>query len=434
MEEGRLTSDHVQVWTVRRRFSERAARVGVGLFVLPVVLSMLGLAIDSFLPGVARALGHGLWQVVASVWAGSWMFFTPLAFLLSLFASFRARSPHDRVSVKGGSLTLGGQQFRALDREEIEGAIVVVPDKEPAHTEIALRSGDVLHVQAGSEGDASQDHLLVEALGFGGKKRRASLPLGGTRGLFRRGLAAVGAGFAASIVGLIVALNITSSTNAALLITEAIFLLTVFLVARVAGPHRVVAGADGLVVERLFGATFLPRRHIFGVEKIAGGVSVLLRGADEKIRQIPLPADRPERVSALLRTLRDALDGDSGEGEAGPQAALLARGGEPIAKWRERLRKLVVTEGGYRARRLPVDTLVRTARDPSAPAELRIGAALAIAETDDEDAKMRLRIATEGVANEPVRTALEAAAVAEAEDEAIAEALDRAERVTRSSA
>lgn len=417
---------------MRRRLSDRAARVGVGLIVLPVALMMLGVAMSAISPSLWRSVRDAYTVSVGAGWAGSWLLFAPLSFLVSLFASLRARLPHKGLSVKDGSLTLDGASPRTFDRKEIDGALVVMPNKAPAHAEIVLRSGDVLHVEAGSNEDATPYHALVDALGFGGKRRRASLPLGSTRGLLQRGLAAVGAGLAATIIGSLLVFNLTTSMPTALFITGAIFLLTVLVVAQIEGPHRVVAGADGLVVERLFGKTFLPRRHIFGVEKIEGGVSVLLRGEDETIRQVPLPADSPDRSQALLRSLRDALEGDSGE-EAGPQAALLTRGGESIAKWRERLRKLVATEGGYRARRLPVDMLVRTARDPSAPTELRIGAALAIAGTDDEDAKARLRIATEGVANEPVRTALEAAAEAEAEDEAIAAALDRAERVTRSS-
>ena len=74
-----------------------------------------------------------------------------------------------------------------------------------------------------------------------------------------------------------------------------------------------------------------------------------------------------------------------------------------------------------------MDTLLKTAADADAPAELRVGAALAIAQSGDEDARKRLRIATEGIANEPVRLALEAAAERDAEDEAIAEAFARAQ-------
>jgi CO/xanthine dehydrogenase FAD-binding subunit len=110
---------------------------------------------------------------------------------------------------------------------------------------------------------------------------------------------------------------------------------------------------------------------------------------------------------------------------------VLARGADSIGAWRERLRKLVAPAEGYRQRTVPVDTLLKTAADAESPAELRVGAALAIAQSGDEDARRRLRIATEGIANEPVRLALEAAAEADAEDEAIAEACTRAESSAR---
>ncbi|MFO0586040.1 MAG: hypothetical protein U0441_00805 [Polyangiaceae bacterium] len=431
MQEGHSEPKRAQVWTVRRRLAERAARLGVGLLVLPVVLSMIDVALEALAPHFwgSNDAGKIASGVLIATWMGTWMFASPLSFFVALFASLRSRLPHSAVSVKEGDLELSGDALRTVPRSRIDSAMVVAPPDKPRHVEIDLKNGDVLQVQTG--GAQADDRALVEALGFGGKQRRTSVPLGGTRGPLWDGLTALGVGMVATMVSTCTSLTVSpNSVAAAAIISGVVFLVTVLSLSRIFSPRRVVAGADGLAVEATLRRTFYPRDRVFGVEKLSTGVAVLLRGAGEKVTPLKLPVDTPERTDALYKTLTEALEMGANE-ESEPIGALLARGGEPVRAWRERLRKLVAPVGDYRAQKISVEALVRTAKDPSSPPELRIGAALAIAESGDADAKKRLRIATEGIVSEGVKSALEAAVEGEAEDEAIAEACERAEKEAR---
>lgn len=441
-------SRDLQVSRVRRRLSARAARLGVAFMVLPVVGALLvavASAVFGPLPDAAMPLLYG--------WVGSWLGGAPLSLVTAGLASLAMRRNVTSISVSEGDLRLEGRRSETIPARDIEGALVVIPEDGEPVAEIALRSGDVLNVRArvgkrsragkgasaGAGGDVARGRIevlrgLVGALGFGGTERRTIVPLGSTRSPLWSAISAVFAGVLATVVTTCLsfaALSASDATTFTMYSMGIVFTVATLLAARLWGARRLVIGADGVELQGPLRKRFFPRKQIFGVEKIRGNPSLLLGGGDD-VEEVRLPVESPERGDAVLLRIREAMEGDPGPEEAGPGAAVLARGADSIGVWRERLRRLVAPAEGYRKRTVPVDVLLKTAADAESPAELRVGAALAIAQSGDEDARRRLRIATEAIANEPVRLALEAAAEADAEDEAIAEACARAGSSVRS--
>ena len=426
MKVGSFSADNVDVWRVRRRLAGRAARLAVGFVVLPVVAAVLFAAATSVFgrsDAATMALVYG--------WFGAWLVGAPLSLLTAFLASLRLRRKGSAISVSDRDLRFEGDRPETIPAGDIEGAIVVVPEDGASEAEIALRSGDVLHVRVGKKGSPKEERAIVAALGFGGKERRTIVPLGATRSPLWTAISAVVAGTLTTSLTTCLSLAAVSGsrgTDLALYGMGIVFTVVTLLVARLTAARRLVIGADGVEIQGPLRKRFFPRKQIFGVEKIRGQVSLLLGGGDD-VTEVKLPAETAERGDALLAQIRGALDAEAEESD--PAGPLLARGADSIAAWRARLRRLVAPAVGYRARTVPVDALLRTAGDAEAPAEQRVGAALAIAQSGDEDARKRLRIATDGVANEPVRLALEAAAEADAEDEAIAEACARFESSAR---
>ncbi len=422
MKAGQFASDEVAVWRVRRTLAGRAARLAVGFVVLPVAAAVLFAAATSVFgrsDAATMALVYG--------WFAAWLAGAPLSLLTAFLASLRLRRKVSGISVSDRDLRLEGDRPETIPARDIEGAIVVAPEDGASEAEIALRSGDVLHVRFGKKGSPKEGRALAAALGFGGKERRTVVPLGAARSPLWTAISAVVAGTLTTSLTTCLSLAAVSGsrgTDLALYGMGVVFTVVTLLVARLTAARRLVIGADGVEIQGPLRRRFFPRKQIFGVEKIRGQVSLLLGGGDD-VTEVKLPAETAERGDALLAQIREALDGEAEESD--PAAPLLARGADSIAAWRARLRKLVAPAEGYRARTVPVEALLRTAGDAEAPAELRVGAALAIAQSGDEDARRRLRIAADGVANEPVRRALEAAAEADAEDEAIAEACARVE-------
>ncbi|WP_438023467.1 hypothetical protein [Sorangium sp. So ce233] len=202
-----------------------------------------------------------------------------------------------------------------------------------------------------------------------------------------------------------------------------------------AAPRVLVAGSDGLSLRDDAGERFIPYACIeridetaLGVElELAGGEEVsltivppqLLRDPSETGLSMVLAERRREHLLALLRER-------SGRGapEAGRAGALLERRGLAAPAWRAALRRLVDEAGAdYRTAKLSREQAYAVLEDGGAPAELRIGAALALSSSRDDHTAERLRIAAEGCASRDVRLAIEQAAEGEVDDWTLERAL-----------
>jgi len=109
---------------------------------------------------------------------------------------------------------------------------------------------------------------------------------------------------------------------------------------------------------------------------------------------------------------------------------LLARGSRPVGEWRTALRKLL-EQGDYRESPLDPHELYQVLSSPEEPAELRLGAALALRERDPTEVKRRLRVAADACANPRLRVAFEALARGKDEEEVLMAALEAEPRRER---
>lgn len=423
---GAFSSSQVEVHRVRRRASRTAANVALGMMVWPVIAAVALAGAEPF-TGV-HAL-QPLTNLLLWLWPLSWVLGAPAAMITSIVLSLRRKLRVDAIAAKDGALDLDdlGEVTR-VGAARIQGAIVRASATTDREAEIALTNGDELLVRVKDRGPKGADDL-VAGLGFAGAKRKTVVSLGGTRSPLWSSLAAVVLGLVSAPLGTCATAaavpSVMDHTDTLLVFMGVAFVVITMIAARVMTPQKLVLGADGVELHGAFRRRFFPRSRIFGVEKMRGDVSLLLRDGDV-VKDVKLSAEDDERRNALVKCIRDALE-EQGHGHD-PRSALLSRGQDSVSAWRERVRKLAGPNEGYRASAIPVETLVRTLSDADAPADVRVGAALAIASSRDQAAKEQLRIATDAIVDEDLRIALETAAEAEADDEAIQSACMRVEK------
>ena len=103
-------------------------------------------------------------------------------------------------------------------------------------------------------------------------------------------------------------------------------------------------------------------------------------------------------------------------------ASLVARGGREVDEWMKALAAIANPATSYRAAAVPVDSFWRVLEDPAAEPTARVGAAMALRDKLDDDARARIRVAAENSAHPKVRIALDA--LAADRDEELRAALD----------
>jgi hypothetical protein len=110
-------------------------------------------------------------------------------------------------------------------------------------------------------------------------------------------------------------------------------------------------------------------------------------------------------------------------------ASYLDRGERSFTEWRASLRALITRpSGGYRQSALDPDHLASVLWSRDLAPERRLGAALALAATDDPAARQRVRVVIDTCADEALRSAVERAAEGELDDAELGRALERINR------
>jgi hypothetical protein len=194
---------------------------------------------------------------------------------------------------------------------------------------------------------------------------------------------------------------------------------------------RLRLGADGFNWSWLGRDTSVPRSHIASYKAVGDarnedglGVEIVLRTG----KRIFLPATSIEERAVLLGEL------ERYEGDSAVDGALLdavRRRGRTLDEWLVSLRAL---GGGaatdLRKAHVDVDALERLAIDPNAPPAGRIAAAVALREAAPPGALARVRVAAEGSVTPELREALGRITEADADEEALREALAVAEQET----
>lgn len=198
-------------------------------------------------------------------------------------------------------------------------------------------------------------------------------------------------------VGLVAAAGVVMSAAAGILATTRL------------EPSPIIVGADGVRWVGWFGRRYLVRYEALEEVSVVGRVLRLF--TSDQVYAIDLGDTPAPRREALRRRIEAAWDAQI---EPAP-LDFLAREGLDPERWRERLAGLLGGSEGYRVARVPRARVVATLDDPSAPAEQRLGAAIALTAAGSEDER---RLARE-------RAALLAKSVV---DPALAEAFEEVAR------
>jgi hypothetical protein len=286
--------------------------------------------------------------------------------------------------------------------------------------ELELTGGDVVRARVAS---AEGGRRLLETAGLAASRRAAGMRLGATLPL---DVLVFGFGPIAlwpPISSLAHAAPWPWPLNAWLYLGA--FLALFHSARQLFGPAQLVIGSDGVIVRQNFQHAFVPYERIAHIEVGAAAVSLALTdGSLLTARARALTTDQQEQLRARLADAHATWSNGNREVAA---TAGLERRGRSVAAWRTALSTLLEREEGYRQRATTPDQLLAALDSAAAPAERRIGAAMALVAGGDLEVRRRVRIAAEASANGRLRVALESVAGGIHDDELIEDALDSAD-------
>lgn len=424
----------VELWSLRR-VRRRLARFFAGGAVFFAVAPVALLLVNGLLSHLVAA-GELLLDVTLWFWLAAWLGGAPLCFVLSLGATrgtrLRAgalRSLEARLRAAASTSPLAPVRLRTplgsleVSPGALEGALLVAG--EDSVVELVLPGGDVL--LAAPRDDAAAKELLA-ALGFGPGRRRTRVHLGGSG-------APLGAGCSGLFVGILVSVLTTcgvAGLASSWTLMDAVgpyligvtFVLASVLAGKAFTPGTVLVGVDGILLDKPFRRRFIPAAEGLRVFRRRGALHLAFREGEGE-STLELMHDTEARTAAVQARLEEAFASAAAAAESPEEE--LSRRGRPIAGWREALSRLGGVRG-YRGRTLPVETLLALVEDQGQSPEQRIGAALVVGQGEDAEAKARVRLVAESLANERLSRALLAASDGGADEEALREALAEEEQ------
>jgi hypothetical protein len=289
---------------------------------------------------------------------------------------------------------------------DVAAGLALDTESGPA-LELHLCDGRVLRARVEDKRDS---RAVLERLGLGPERRRIAITLGGES--WRLGYTAF---LVAAIATLAAADNLGPVTVLVALLVTAV----VPLARRLTAPAQVVIGAEGVVIRRGRRPEVVPFADIeraWSESRLGddGRLILQLRGRrGARLRRIVVRGDF-ELATGLADRIHEALA--TARREAVAAAVRLDPEGRSVAEWRAALAGLLHGNAGYRIAAVGADDLIAMVGDASAPAPWRIGAALALRESDHPEARARVRFAADACADDEVRAALEAAAAEELDE------------------
>lgn len=395
----------------RRGLSAKLGWSALGFFVVPLVLLVVQRALHLPSPAVTTFLR---WLMLG----------TPVLSMAALATRLLRLNRTGVIAIHEGDLVIK----RGRWRKRIPLAQITEGWLSPLRGEVELRTRGGVRVRARL--DSLEDgRRLLEAAGVDERRRTMRMQLGETTFL----------DIMIWLIGPSVVLPITLAIGRRapwpmplnILVFAGLFWLLFRLVRALWGPAEVVVGADGLILRGALRTRFIPFGCLASVD--VGSEHLLLHLTDGTAASA-----RARHLSAAqIEQLRARLDAATAAWRAGgaDAAALshLDRNGRAPEAWRAALAALGSRPEGYREAAMSREDLVAVLENPGAPAERRIGAALALSARPDNQDRARIRVAAEACANPRMRIALEQVARDELEDEAIEEALaaEEAARATR---
>jgi hypothetical protein len=197
---------------------------------------------------------------------------------------------------------------------------------------------------------------------------------------------------------------------------------------------ELVVGADGVSIRGTAGKArgFVPHDQVAGIEVVRrdlpknpnAQIVELVTTDGERLVLASHFATQGALADAQKRRIDQAIVERRMTGAPVPSFVELERQGRPTSTWLEALRDVGRQQPDYRRAQLTSEQLDALLTNGSTSAERRLGAAVVLAARGEPDAKRRIRIASEASADPTISKALLAVAEGEAEEAAIAEAIE----------
>jgi hypothetical protein len=392
------------------------------------ILSRVGLAIylaSTIFQGVAMGTLRSSSKFGMALFATSYVL--ALMYMAAFVASFvlwfwRSAKP-GTVHVQDQTVTLEGvgRPARSFQRAEVRSALVTTG---PAGTEVHLEheSGDLSIVRPVAPQAA---YALVRALGFGpgGKSTHISMSSPQRRWLHPvfGWVSAQISTFTVVMIGMFIAQALGDRTNVGALITYPLSALTTLglyhLAKRLFRPWELTIGDDGVRYAVGRKERFVRRADLQGVEYPYPGAPVTVHAGPHTFRIMGMGLDEAKRRAAaellhatLQRTAR-------APGREAPFDAAAASASAVRARFRQ-----MFDDGNYRNAGVSAEDALAALESPTATPEQRVGAAVALRVRGEDP--VRIRVASEALADESTREALMAIAD-DAPDAVVDRALNR---------
>lgn len=400
----------------RRGLAARLRRASVLLFFAPLLALATIVMLHPGSDALTVALG---WTMIASPVAAIAAYVTEQ---LHLHRRRRGAVIIDKHTVV---MQHDGGEIR-VDRERLVAAQLHARDRA---VDLHLAGGDVLRLRVPTLDDARR---LVRATGVDASRHALRVPLGASAFLDRP--------FSSHIFRLAFLLTFLLARVAPTRLSAAVVAISVFVTMLLAlgrallSATELVIGADGVTVRGYLRERFIAYDRLVGLDaptpRVPGVGALGLRlvdGTTLTLSTRDLSADA--RVELLTR-YEEAAHACRPGGVDTVVENRLARRGRPVVEWRASLRQALESTEGYREEPLTREALLRVLASPAAPAERRIGAALALTLTPDRNATAQESVVAAALscANPRLRIALEQAADGDLDEAALDEAIADEER------
>lgn len=361
-------------------------------------LSTVCVAIANML--LAPLLGRLALPVATIAWIG------PAGAVLAGLLANAIPTERGNLALSDEGLVLArGDRGTVIALDAIEGALIRYRGHD-LWLEIALANGDVLTAR-------TEPHLaygFLEELARRGLQRR--LIVRGAQPWLTFVPPAARAGWIFLLVTLGLAiffLRFLATAPVFRVLDVAIGTVVTYWLAHLGASPGIVLAQDGMTIAHPFSAEFVSWSRYDGLE--VEGDRLYVRTRDGARVHLG-----PKRTQSQLSAVIDTMLGQTGE-RRDESVNALDRAGRSIEEWRAALSTLADDAQAYRGLSLGREALERVLYDATAPAERRIGAALALGDRE------RIRVAAQNTANEHLRIALEKASDGELEDAAVEDAI-----------
>jgi len=370
---------------IRSGIARRMGWLGVGLVGAMPLGVIVGILRGGPEAGGALVAGLGFASLLCF---GIWTLFR---------TTFTERTGTIRLHTSADDATLAGDALRFEVEGETPLAVPiaqiasgwVMPSsrpKTPLVVELELKDGDRIRIDVA---DLDEGFELLAVAGVSAKDRKVKVR--------RRMHGQFTLAFLVSLASSVVPAALAAFTGG---VTESVFAALIYLVGFALlmrgslwlfSPGDITVGEDGVSFGKL-SKRLVPIRDIRQARLVGETLFLDLHGGGSEI--LKLGPIGPWLSQMLCTRINRALE----LAEAGEEVVPLAdldRDGRALDEWQAALRRVLGgVDDGYRAPHIPRMRIVETLEDPNASPERRLGAAIALTEAGDGDArKIMLRVA-----------------------------------------